>query len=291
MKTFNLVELSYNNTLQVRYKINEEGVETNHRGIVDSTQDLSEAPELVKALAAEFPWTEHTNPDGACCWADFIRVVDAERYHLAYQLSDYIYKDEKVSKQAKRPVIEVDCLEDITAHPEKVQRFAALIFTPEVKAAYIASLPTVDEPVMSKRQVTVDLPVVEDYNEIIPAVTREIAAVLGAVYDSTSEVIEGAFEIEQEAYIEIVEPERIEVRQRQVMETVLVDVEETTVLEGAVQKVVKAHQAEQEQGVVETIGVTDESGAKVMEEYDTGEVVTKIQYKGELYASDWDGTL
>ena len=250
-KTFNLVELSYNNTLQVRYKINEGGVITNHRGCCDSTQDLSEAPELVKALAAEFPWTEHTNPDGACCWADFIRVVDAERYHLAYQLSDYIYKDEKVSKQAKRPVIEVDCLEDITAHPEKVQRFAALIFTPEVKAAYIASLPTVDEPVMSERQVTVDLPVM----------------IANPDYDAE---VEGSQ------------------KQIQKTETVLVDVEETTVLEGAVQKVVKAHQAKQKQGVVETIGVTDESGAKVMEEYDTGEVVTKIQYKGELYASARD---
>jgi len=174
MKTFNLVELSYNNTLQVRYKINEEGVETNHRGIVDSTQDLSEAPELVKALAAEFPWTEHTNPDGACCWADFIRVVDAERYHLAYQLSDYIYKDEKVSKQAKRPVIEVDCLEDITAHPEKVQRFAALIFTPEVKAAYIASLPTVDVKVAGETTTeTVKVPAVTE-KQVVDGVLTDV---------------------------------------------------------------------------------------------------------------------
>jgi|GEM_PF-4753319 len=277
-KIFNLVELSYNNTLQVRYKINEGGVITNHRGCCDSTQDLSEAPELVKALAVEFPFTEHINPDGACCWADFIRVVDAERYHLAYQLSDYIYKDEKVSKQAKRPVIEVDCLEDITAHPEKVQRFAALIFTPEVKAAYIASLPTVDEPVIAERQKTVDLPVMEDYDHVIAAVT----ATRPVQPDPSGPILQETYEVE---------PERTEVRQRQVQEVVLVDVEETTVMDGAVLRVIKAHQAEKQQGVTETVGVTDEAGEPVMEDYDTGETVTKIQYKGELYPNNWKGIL
>ena len=174
MKTFNLVELSYNNILQVRFKVNEGGVITNHRGGCDSTQDLSEAPELVKALAAEFPFTEHTNPDGACCWADFIRVVDAERYHLAYQLSDYIYKDGEKTKQAKRPVIEVDCLEDITAHPDKVQRFAALIFTPEVKAAYIASLPTVDVKVAGKTTTeTVKVPAVTE-KQVVDGVLTDV---------------------------------------------------------------------------------------------------------------------
>lgn len=136
-QTFDLVELSYNNTLQVRYKVDEDGVITNLRGVVDSTQDLSEAPQLVQDLAAEFPFTEHTNPDGACVWADFIRVVDAERYHICYQESKYIYKDGAVTTQQKQPVVVVHCLDDLSKHPEKVQRFCNIVFTAEVKAAEV----------------------------------------------------------------------------------------------------------------------------------------------------------
>ena len=145
----------------------------------------------------------------------------------------------------------IDPLQDYSTESDRVKTFCGIVFDAEVKAAYIASLPTVDVPVMSERQVTVDLPVM----------------IANPDYDAE---VEGSQ------------------KQIQKTETVLVDVEETTVLEGAVQKVVKAHQAEQEQGVVVTTGVIDEAGAKVMEEYDTGEVVTKIQYKGELYASARD---
>ena len=195
-----------------------------------------------------------------CCTTDG-SIEGTEKYAEAFphdpdnKSDTLIYIDfvnsQTVTYRHEAKVLTVDCLEDITAHPEKVQKAAALIFTPEVKAAYIASLPTVDEPVMAMRQVTVDLPVM----------------IANPDYDAE---VEGSQ------------------KQIQKTETVLVDVEETTVLEGAVQKVVKAHQAEQEQGVVVTTGVIDEAGAKVMEEYDTGEVVTKIQYKGELYASARD---
>ncbi|GEM_PF-1775644 len=148
--------------------------------------------------------------------------------------------------RGKRHNLTFQPLQDYSTESDRVKTFCGIVFDAEVKAAYIASLPTVDEPVMSKRQVTVDLPVMINNPD----------------YDAE---VEGSQQ------------------QIQKTEVVLVDVEETTVLDGAVQKVVKAHQAKQEQGAVETIGVTDESGAKVMEEYDTGEVVTKIQYKGELY--------
>jgi len=142
--TFNLAELSYNNTIQVRLKVDEDGVITNHRSVCDSRQDLSQAPQLVQDIAAEFPFTEHTNPDGACCWADFIRVVDAERHHICYQESKYIYKDGAVTTQQKQPVAVVHCLDDLSEHPEKVQRFCNIVFTDEVKAAEQARLDAIE---------------------------------------------------------------------------------------------------------------------------------------------------
>lgn len=142
--TFNLAELSYNNTIQVRYKADEDGVVTNLRGVVDSRQDLSEAPQIVQDIALEFPFTEHTNPDGVCCWADFIRVVDAERHHICYQESKYIYKDGAVVTQQKQPVVVVHCLDDLSNHSEKVQKFCNVVFTPEVKAAEQSRLDAIE---------------------------------------------------------------------------------------------------------------------------------------------------
>ena len=193
--------------------------------------------------------------------------------------------------RVKREPRSIDPLEDYSTESDRVKTFCGIVFDDEARAAFIASLPTVDDPVMAMRQVTVDLPVLEDYEHVIPAVMHEVPAVLIGVWDSNQEKIEGAFEVEQEAYMEVVEPERTEVRQRQVKEIVLVDVEESTVMDGAVQKVIAAHQVEQEQGVTVTTGVVDQDGAKVLEEYDTGEIVTLIQYKGELYEIDWNGEL
>jgi len=160
----------------------------------------------------------------------------------------------RLVNRVKREPRSIDPLEDYSTESDRVKTFCGIVFDAEVKAAYIASLPTVDEPVMSTRQVTVDLPVMisnPDYDAEVEGSQKKI----------------------------------------QKTELVVVDVEETTVLDGAVQKVIAAHQVEQEQGVTVTKGVTDESGATVMEDYDTGEVVTKIQYKGELYAEDWGVTL
>ena len=135
-KKFNLAELSYNNTIQLKYRVDEDGVISNERSTSDSRQDLSEAPQLVQDIAAAFPFTEQTNPDGACCWADFIRVVDAERHHICYQESKYIYKDGKITAQQRMPVVVVNCLDDLTKHSEKVQRFCNVVFTSAEKLGY-----------------------------------------------------------------------------------------------------------------------------------------------------------
>ena len=247
---FNLVEIFQNNEVSARYLESEaiEGVQARqyHRYGLDSHSDLTDYPQLVKDIVAAFPLVEVEHGEGAHLDVSKIRIMADSQGQFRYDVVAHIVENGKTVVCERHASIVVDCLEDITAHPEKVQKAAALIFKPEVKEAYIASLPTVDEPVTDWRQVTVDLPVM----------------IKNPDYDAE---VEGSLEKIQKT------------------ETVLVDVEETTVLEGAVQKVVKAHQAKQEQGAVETIGVTDESGAKVMEEYDTGEVVTKIQYKGELY--------
>ena len=129
---FNLVELSFNNILQVRFKVYEGNTTENLRCSLDSRQDLSSAPQLVRDLAAEFPYEEFTNPDGPCSHVDFIRVLDSERYHILYQFSDYVYKDGQPRKQSKRRPVHVLCTDDLSIHPEKVQKFASLVFTPDV---------------------------------------------------------------------------------------------------------------------------------------------------------------
>jgi len=175
VKVFNLLELAYNNTIQVRHKVTEGDVVENHRCVVDSRQDLTNAPQLIQDIAAAFPFTEFENPDGACCHADFIRVLDGNRGAVRYNIFEYIYKNgTEVDKRSTRPSVVVDCLEDITAHPEKVQKFCAVIFTPEVKAAYIASLPTVDVKVAGETTTeTVKVPAVTE-KQVVDGVLTDV---------------------------------------------------------------------------------------------------------------------
>lgn len=154
---FDLLELVYNHQIQIRFKRQTaSGAVRNLRFVVDSRHDLSgdfvlqiegqelrfPVPKLVKDIAAEFPYVEFENPDGFCCHADFIRVMDWAKGQVRYNLTEYVYKDRThVVDKSKLKGAGVDCLEDLTAHPEKVQKFCNIVFTPEVKAQYIASLP------------------------------------------------------------------------------------------------------------------------------------------------------
>lgn len=246
---FDLAELSYNNTIQVRFKVDEDGVVTNLRSVVDSTQDLTNAPQLVQDLAAEFPYTDHstTNKDGACCWADFIRVVDAERHHICYQETKYIYNGGVVESQQKQPVVVVTCLDDLSGHPEKVQRFCNVVFTPEVKASYIASLPRVYKKQMTvERRLEKDNP---DYNPDDPKSPKK-------VYDTESKMVP------HDAYVD-----------------------ENNVLQPAGERIQVIIKAE-----YDLVTMPDGSPAMIYCSKDEAEE-TFIEYKGELYKEDWDGTL
>ena len=269
MFKFNLLELSYNNTIQLRFKHVEGGVALNVRTVVSSDDDLDlgltlsvgdgsttvPTPQLVKDIAAAFPFTAFENTDGPCCHADFIRVTDSNRGGIRYDVTEYVYKNQtEVVKSSRRQPVVVDCLEDITQHPEKVQKFASIVFTPKVKAAYIASLPRVEVENEDTRQKTVELPVMVDNPDYDPEV-------------------EGSQ------------------KQVQATETVDESYEASEVLDGAVLRQVPAGVRQVEKPLTETVGVTDEAGNPVMEEYKTGEFTTFIEYKGEQYPEGWNGEI
>lgn len=82
------------------------------------------------------------------------------------------------------------CIDDLSQLPEKVQSAAGLIFTPEIKAEYIANLPRV--PAKKQRQKVVYLPVMianPEYDPKKPASPEQI--------QDTEEVI-----VPYEAYID-----------------------------------------------------------------------------------------
>ena len=154
----------------------------------------------------------------------------------------------KLIDRANHETRSIDPLQDISTESDRVKTFCGLVFDAAVESAFIVSLPTVDQSVTEMRQQTVDLPVMIDNLE----------------YDAE---VEGSPKLIQE------------------IEMVTVDVEETVVLVGAVLTVVAAHQTQEPRGLLVATGVTDEAGVPVMEDYDTGEVVTLIEYKGNLYES------
>ena len=68
-----------------------------------------------------------------------------------YNLYEYVYANgSEVKNRSQREPVIVDCLEDISKHPEKVQKFCNLVFTDEVKTAFIASLPRIEIEIAGK---------------------------------------------------------------------------------------------------------------------------------------------
>lgn len=248
------VELVYDNQIQVLSDVSTDEIPGKHRCTINSESvGLSNQSELVQKITTEFPFTEFENPKGFCSHVDYIQFATANPSKLVYRTFNYIHGESReVLKQERAETMVADCLEDITQHPEKVQKFASIVFTDEVKAAFIASLPRVDEPIIKERQVTVELPVM----------------IANPDYDPKDED----------------SPKQI-----QKTEDGIENVEATTVMDGAVLRKVAAYDKPIKIPVVDIVGVTNEDGAKVMEEYDTGETQTFIEYKGELYPEDWKG--
>lgn len=150
---FNLVEITENNTLQVRYidEVASELAEAMryHRVPCYSTEDLSAAPGLVKDVAALFPYTEvyqdtlepvnSTRPNGIHEEVSFIRIIDSERHHFCYQMTAHVVENGVEKFSEKKPVQVVRAFDDISKLPEKAQKVARLIFTDEVKTSVIAA--------------------------------------------------------------------------------------------------------------------------------------------------------
>lgn len=301
---FDCLELAYNHQIQLRFKSFEDGVEENLRtviaGEVGETITVSHptgrpvtlpSHPILKAVSQAFPMAEFKNPDGPCEHADFIRVMFNDPSQIRYNITRYAYANEtEVLKATKMRAVGVDCLEDLSAHPEKVQKFCNIVFTPEVKAQYIASLPRVEVEDEDVRQVTVDLAVMipnPEYGALIPNPAYG-QLINNPDYDpeekGSQEFIRNTSVPEQIKNVWVPE----EIQKTEIMNEW---VEPHQVLDGAVLRDVDGHEQPVLKRVVEAVGVEDENGSPVMEAYKTGTTTTFIEYKGNLYPEDWDGQL
>ena len=202
------VEITENNTIQVCYLDHiESDIAASERMVrftCDSTDDLEtmsipirEGVEIgidpfIKSVAGLFPYCgpekylpieDQPEPtfcaDSACSGegrhthVSFIRIAANEQYHICYNLIEHNFTNGR-SINSSGPIIEVGCLEDTSGLHGKIQTVAALIFTPEVKAAYIARLPTVDVKVAGKTTTeTVKVPAVTE-KQVVDGVLTDV---------------------------------------------------------------------------------------------------------------------
>ena len=252
---FNLLELMEDNNVHLRFveldETEKKGKIQFHRSSINSNENLTEAPELVQLIAEEF--RKFDLPDGRHNVPTRIRIHETDRNKILYfNASVLVESGDVIDRTVNKDYEELFCLDDPTGHPEKVQNVAQLIFTDEVKAAYVASLPRVEVENEEEHQVTVDLKVMvpnPDYDPDVEDSPKKIQA---------TELVEEAYEASE-------------------------------VLDGAVLRKVPAGVRQVKQGVTKTVGVTDEQDNPVMETVKTGELTTFIEYKGKLYPEDWDG--
>ena len=138
-------------------------------------QALGEALEYVRPATEGIP-SEIIMPytDGVHELVDLIRIHNSERQHFMYELSAFLIESNRQQGHEILERVVVTCLDDLTVHPEKIQKVAALIFTPEVKAAYIASLPTVDVKVAGETTTeTVKVPAVTE-KQVVDGVLTDV---------------------------------------------------------------------------------------------------------------------
>ncbi|MDB4351938.1 hypothetical protein OAA60_00730 [Porticoccaceae bacterium] len=156
---FNLVEIRSDNSLQVRDKITEGSGDTAisyyHRRVVKSTDDLSDQPEIVKTLAAAFPYDDSVKRDGVNSDVEMIRILADENKRAEVRYDEVVSKvsgGKVVASERKQPKI-ANALDDLSTLPSKVQQVAAIIFTDSVKATEQAK---VDAIVAEKERAEVE---------------------------------------------------------------------------------------------------------------------------------------
>lgn len=110
---FNLLEIVGNNNIQVRNRISykfddgSEALSQYHRYVINSADDLSKEPELVKLIAEAFPFIEEVNDsDGVHKDIAFIRIMADNQNQFRYDALVYAVKDGVIiASERKRPQI------------------------------------------------------------------------------------------------------------------------------------------------------------------------------------------
>jgi len=143
---FNLLEIMEDNSLALRFvdldETDKRGKIQFHRAKYDPSSP-DNAPELVQLVASQF--SEESLGEGTHMVPTQIRLHATDRVHCGYYNAKVTVLDGEITERSiLGKFIEMDCLCDLSEHPEKVQTAASLVFTEAVKADFIASLPRVE---------------------------------------------------------------------------------------------------------------------------------------------------
>jgi hypothetical protein len=136
---FNLVEITQNNEIVVRYIDIKQSEDLGARRFVRDVvkhHNYDNMPEFAQLIYDSFPYAEPSLPDGVHEVATMVRILADEnrRHMIRYNLVKQAWENGEIVavEKAGKPV--VTCLCDLSEHPEKVQRVAEIVFTDEVKA-------------------------------------------------------------------------------------------------------------------------------------------------------------
>jgi hypothetical protein len=113
------------------------------RATLSSNNDLSTEHDLIQRLGDSLPLIDAVSLDDGAKVCNFISIKNGVP-SISYQVETLSITDGEVMGSERGDVVEVYCLDDLTQHPEKVQKVAAIVFTPEVKAAEQARLDAIE---------------------------------------------------------------------------------------------------------------------------------------------------
>ena len=137
----NLIEITENNTLQIRELNDIEGITSFSRRTTNSEQDLSDECEMVRAVAALFPLIAPVaRDDGAIFDVSIIRFACNDPSNFVYKPVKHAIRGGEIVASQKEPAVQVNALDDLSELPAKVQAMGNYLFTEEVQAGYLEYL-------------------------------------------------------------------------------------------------------------------------------------------------------
>ena len=149
--------------------------------VVNSTNSNNTSCLVGKSIADAFPYEPEDIFNRPMSQSGVITEVKFRNGGVVYIVCDIEchmgVRDVRVPNYLNEEIITVDCLEDLSTHPAKVQAFCNIVFTDEVKAEFIASLPRQEVENEAEQQRTVEIPVMIQVEQAVPAVTEQQAIV------------------------------------------------------------------------------------------------------------------